>query len=401
MKKINLLIIVSLILFNSCKEETIGQFSIDNVPPKQISDPKVVNFKGGATLTYTLPDDMDLLYVKAVYILPNGEKMEEKASAYTNTITIKGFSKSAKSTIELVTVDRSRNESEPVLVEINPLDSPIFEILAKLRALATFGGIKLNWENLDNEEVIIDVLIMDEDNTYSSIEKFYTSTSGSGAVRNQKPVESHFGIYVSDFYNNHTDTLFLTLTPMEESELDKKLWKPLKLCPNIKVNGYGTTDMKCLWNEVYINTNAYEQMYYLNDGEDGEKAFFTFDLGVSAQLSRFKFWGRTNWYFNLHHPKEFEIWGTNDSISANSDPCSWYGWELLTTGISEKPSGPDPVSSSMLTSEDLALALSGEEFEFPAENPPVRFIRFKKVRSWTDSPSMFISELSFWGKIEK
>lgn len=400
MKKINSIFLLFLIvvLIISCKEDTIGQFPIDNVPPGQVSNPQVSNFRGGSTITYTLPDDLDLLYVKAVYTLPNGTNMEVKTSSYANTLTLKGFGRSTTSTVELISVDRSKNESEPVLVEINPLDSPIFEIFSKLNVIATFGGVKLTWENLYNEDVVIDVLIKDNDEMFTQIERFYTATSGSGAVRNQKPVESVFGIVVSDMYDNHTDTLCLTLTPFEETELDKELWRDMKLCPVIKVNAFGTPNMNVLWNNVYINTNAYEQMYYLNDGEDGEKAFFTFDLGVTAQLSRFKFWGRTKWYFNLHHPKEFEIWGTDDPLIA-ADPCSWYGWKLLTTGISEKPSGPDPVSDNMLTNEDMALALAGEEFEFPAENPPVRFVRFRKIRTWTNSPSLFLTELSFWGKI--
>lgn len=393
-------VIIFVFIINSCKEETLGQYPIENTPPKQVVNPLVANFKGGATITYDLPEDKDLLYVKAIYKIPNGNVKIQKASVYTNSITIKGFAESAEATVELICVDRSQNESAPVKVTIHPLNSPIFDVFASLKVSATFGGLKFAWLNPDNEDLVLDILVKDEDNIYHSIDKFYTSTSGSSSIRNQKPVETNFGIYISDIYGNHTDTLYLTFTPFEETELDKKNWKDMRLCPTIKVNPFGTSDMKCLWNGISVNTNSFEQMYYLNDGE-GEMAFFTFDLGISAQLSRFKFWGRTNWYFNLHHPKEFEIWGTNDPLVANSDACSWDGWSLLMTGISEKPSGPDPVAYANLTSEDMALALAGEEFDFPLEAPVVRFIRFRKKRSWTDSNSMFLTELSFWGKIEK
>lgn len=380
----------------TCKEEPIGQYPVDHVPPQKVSNPVVANLKGGALITYTLPDEKDLLYVKAEYTLPNGQKKEMRTSSFTNSIRIVGFSRSVKAEVRLICVDRSRNESEPVICEIEPLDSPIFDVYNSLNVIASFGGLKLGWENLDKADVVVGVLLKNEENVYEPLDNFYTSVaSGVGTVRGLPDEEQDFGVFVRDIYDNYTDTLFLTLTPWKETELDKKLWRGMTTCSLFTASQWGGA-ITVLWDGVAVAEGT--GTYYLNT-TSSEKIYFTIDLGVTAKFSRFKFWGRKDWYFNLHHPKEFEIWGTSDPVVANGDPCSWDGWELLTSGISEKPSGPDVLANDKLTTEDKALAAAGEEFEFPLEAPPARYIRFRTLRTWTDSQSSFIAELTFWGNI--
>ncbi|MFA7493985.1 MAG: DUF5000 domain-containing lipoprotein, partial [Proteiniphilum sp.] len=230
---------------------------------------------------------------------------------------------------------------------------------------------------------------------FVSIENFYTSVDkGIGAIRGLESEETEFGIFIRDIYNNYTDTLVKTLIPWDESELDKKLWRGMPLCSSFTLSQWGGPITK-LWDGQSIVDNT--DVYYLNTTTI--RIFFTIDLGVNTKLSRFKFWGRNNWYFNLHHPKEIEIWGTDDPVVANGDACSWDGWELLLSCTSEKPSGPEATDFANLSTEDLALARGGEEFEFPLEVPVVRYIRLRTLRTWTDSNSSFIGELTFWGQI--
>lgn len=390
------LMLICSIFLTSCKEDVIGQYPVDSTPPQKISNPIVTNIKGGAIIKYDLPKDKDLLFVKAIYKLPNGTQKETLASAFVNELTVKGFARSTKTNVQLIAVDRSQNESDPVTVEIEPFDSPIFDIYESLSVKAGFGGIKLNWENTTNEEIVVGVLYKNEENSFVPLENFYSSIDlGDVAVRGVESEETEFGIYIRDIFNNYTDTLVLKLTPWEESELDKLLWKAMPLCPSFTVSHFGRA-MPVLWDGITI-TNA-PAVYYVNTASD-RRIFFTIDLGVSTKLSRFKFWGRDFWYFNLHHPKEIEIWGTNDPVVADGDACSWDGWELLLSATSVKPSGPDPIGFDDLTTEDLALAHAGEEFEFPLEAPIVRYVRFRIVRSWTDSNSVFMAEVTFWGQI--
>ena len=398
MKKLNIIwtFILLMVLF-SCGEQPIGQYPTDNVAPQKVANPIVQNIKGGAKITYDLPSEADLLLVKAIFTLPNGKQKVVETSAFTNTIAINGFAKSAKATVQLVSVDKSKNESLPVTVEVEPFDSPIFDVFASLKVIESFGGIKLTWANPEKADIVIGVLYKNADNKYVSLENFYTSVAdGKGAVRGLKPLPTDFGVFVRDIYDNYTDTIFATLTPFEELILDKKLWKGMPLCSSFVISPYGS-GITSMWDNVLGSA-----FYYLNMGTGVNiPIFFTLDLGVNAKFSRFKFWGRTDWYFNLHHPKEFEIWGTSDPIIANGDPCSFTGWKLLTSGVSNKPSGPAVLAADKLTSEDKALAAAGEEYEFPMEAPPARYIRFRTLRTWTDSKSSFVSELTFWGSLVK
>lgn len=143
-KKIFFIFIVAIscssVFLISCKEDIIGQYPVDKIPPGSIENPSVENFPGRSKITYKLPPDDDLLYVKAQYVRPNGKQVEERVSYLNNTIEVKGFGKSKKTTVKLIAVDRSRNESRPVSLEIEPEDSPIYDILKTLKVITSWGG---------------------------------------------------------------------------------------------------------------------------------------------------------------------------------------------------------------------------------------------------------------------
>ena len=103
------------------KEQT--KVPIDNDPtvPGVVTDIKVVNTNGGATLTYSLPDDKNLLYVKAVYETSKGHSQEVKASYYTNSMQLSCFGDTLEHTVSLYAVSKSEVASAPVTVTVNPL----------------------------------------------------------------------------------------------------------------------------------------------------------------------------------------------------------------------------------------------------------------------------------------
>jgi hypothetical protein len=391
-----LLIIIVVFSFAMCKEELIGQYPVDNTPPQPISHPVVTNYSGGARINYQLPDETDLLYVKATYTLPNGEQEEVKASIFTNFLDIKGFGKSTKVSIPLVSVDRSRNESSPVYVEIEPDDSPIYDIYNSMSVVAGFGGIRINWENPLQENIVVEVQKKDTvENTYYNIETFYSSEKEANkAVRGLDAVKSDFFIYVRDVYNNRTDSIYLVLTPWFEQELDKKRFAALPKSSKFTLNAYGNTNMAIMWDGNITPDNA---IYYIQIAD--YPPYFAFDLGVKAKLSRFKLWSRYDYIFRLHSPKDFIIYGTNDSNVANNPESDNSEWILLSQFESYRPSG---LSSDVLpTTEDRAYANLGEEFEFPLEAPEVRYLRFQSILSWSGTYGLFISEMTYWGSPEE
>ena len=103
MKK-HTLIIATLLLTGmwSCKKEDVnGLKENSGAQPGMVSNIAVKNENGAATITYSLPNDEDLLYVKAVYTLANGSKQEVKASYYTNQLRVAGFADTLKHTVNI------------------------------------------------------------------------------------------------------------------------------------------------------------------------------------------------------------------------------------------------------------------------------------------------------------
>ena len=135
-----LFVLLLLTVFSGCKEEYIGQYPVDSVAPKQVSNVQVQNMKGRVVLTYTLPEEDDLLCVTARYVLQNGVKREMSSSAYSNKIELKGFGKGRKYQVELYSIDKSYNESAPCVVEVEPEDSPIYDVFHTLQLFDAFGG---------------------------------------------------------------------------------------------------------------------------------------------------------------------------------------------------------------------------------------------------------------------
>jgi len=391
------LVIISL---TDCKEESIGQFPVDNTAPRPVSDVVVDNIAGGAQIFYQLPEEEDLLYVQAVYALPNGTTGRTKTSVFSNSMLIKGFAKSEKAVVQMVSVDRSRNESTPVRVDIEPLDSPIYEILDSLEVQESFGGFKLTWPNPLKEDIVLGVLKKsDTTNELDYVENVYSSQAFvETAIRGLDSVRATFCFFIRDIYENSTDTLEMSLKPYFEEEIPKTGFSGLRLSSWFKLHSYGGGVDK-MWDGI---TNVNNNVYYIQTGNE-IMPYFTIDLGVKAKLSRFRLWQRRDFLFALHNPRMFEWYGTNDLAVANdAETLGWEdhpAWIRLSACESKRPSGGkegDPV-----TAEDVAYAEAGEEFEFPLDAPAVRYLRFKLISTWSGSSGLHIGELTFWGQIEK
>ena len=160
MKKHLLILILLSLLLTACQEDYIGQYPTDNVAPAAVSNVRVDNQQGKVVLYYDLPDVSDLLGVKAKYVSPTtGEATEAFSSAYVNSLTLNGFGQSSKVKVTLVTLDTSYNESDPVTVEVEPLPSPIYDIVESLSVFESFGGLNIQWENALQEGIALCVLM--------------------------------------------------------------------------------------------------------------------------------------------------------------------------------------------------------------------------------------------------
>lgn len=391
MKNIRYIIFFLILLLCNCKEEYIGQYPVDDIAPQCVLDPVVENGEGKVKITYKLPNETDILYVKAVYKNTMGEMKEVKSSIFKNELEIEGFGKSQKQTVQLITVDRSQNMSLPVSVEIEPFNSPIYKALESLTANASWGGLLMTWDNPLKEQFIIKVNVENEDNEWIDLETFYSKEiAGKAAVRGLDTIPYNLRIFIKDIYENCSDTLGTTIVPLYEIQIPSDKFKVLPLAPGYEFSQWqkGTNP---LWDGIVNSENS---MFYIAHGAMKEP-YFTLDLGDVYKLSRTKLWQRTQYAYTLHNPRYFEFWGTTD-VEAVKDPANWQGWTKLMDCESIKPSGP----GSTVTGEDKTAAMDGEEYEFPTDAISVRYIRFKSLQSWTKTNGICLGELRFWGKLD-
>lgn len=95
---------------NSCEKDAVGQTPTDNIAPGKVTNVQIQSIPGGARITYDLPTDPDLLYVKAIWIV-NGVEKNNTASLNSRTLDVKGFGSTDPQTVRLYSVDRSQNLS--------------------------------------------------------------------------------------------------------------------------------------------------------------------------------------------------------------------------------------------------------------------------------------------------
>ena len=395
-----LFIFCGTLTLTSCQNEYIGQYPTDSTQHKPVSNVRVTNLPGAVELTYSLPDEKDMLYVKATYMKSNGEYAEYKASVFSNNMLLEGFGKSQKTTVRLVSVDKSQNESLPVEVEIEPQDSPIYNIFENLHIEETFGGIRVTWENPLRQEIMVGVLKRsDITGELEYVDNFYsTEHYASNAIRGLDSISADFGVFVRDLHMNYTDTVLVTLTPYYEQEIPKSGFREIPIAPYFAYHR-SQANISTLWDLNYTNTSGYNYLY-MRPGND-LMPYFTLDLGSKVKISRVRHWQRLNQAFQLHNPRRFEWYGTNDkAVAEDVATLGWEdnpAWTKLMTGESVRPSGLD--AGDPITNEDSEYAAAGEDFEFYFDAPAVQYLRFKLVETWGGSDGLFLMELSLWGRV--
>ncbi len=389
MKHFILFLFTSVFLVVSCSEENERNPIIsDSTAPGVVSNIRAEPLPGAVKLTYAMPDDQNLSYIKAECMI-NGVMREVKASTFKNNLTIAGFADSSVYTVNLYSVSRSEVSSNPVSIEVVPLKPPFQTVFEHISLERDWGGASVVYHNPTETDLAISIIYIDSTGYWNSGVTTYTKRKqGSFSIRGFDPEETTFGVYLHDRWSNMTDTIVKNLVPMYEKLLDRTKFREIRL----------PGDVRDAWGWVLPN---------LWDGKTSEPGFhtdvdgvwpqhFTFDLGVEGgvKLSRFKFWQRDGamYRYNDRNIKKFELWG-----SANPNPNGAFdeSWKLLLTGESVKPSG---LPAGQFTDEDLQAIADGDEFQFPLDIPQdVRYIRMKVTETWAKIKCFYVVEVAFYG----
>lgn len=398
MRLIKLLYITLLLIVAGCKRDELNKPVVSNTnPPGLVSGISVVNLNGKATLTYTLPADEDLSYVKAVYETSPGQTREVRASHYVNTLTVDGFGDTLAHTIKLYAVNSSEVASAAVTTTVDPLTPAVDLALRSLQVTATFGGFNLICNNPTLENLAIIPLVdsagkgqwvqtVGMDNVYSN------NPVITSAVRGQPAVERKYAFVVRDRWLNFSDTLYVTLTPIFEQLLPKSDWSNYVL-PNDAgiLNNGGRTDVPYIY-DGDLHPGWPHCLFTLEQA--GSSQMVTLDLGKAHILSRMQvnpYKEVGNNYYVRGNVKDFEIWGSNSpDLDGSLDPS----WTKLTTCHVMKPSGS---AYGTETTADQTLAYNGWQFDFPAGQIAYRYVRIRSLSNWQGSYFINIAEFTLWG----
>jgi hypothetical protein len=392
MKSIKTIIacMLALACFYGCSETELQPIENNSKAPGKVNVTDIENTPGGAVITYILPSDPDLLYVMARYE-EKGISREFKASFYTNKLTIDGLSKEEEYIIELTAVNRSGKSSEIVPVKIYPLTPPVRGVFESLNGAPTFGGIEITYENPSKAFVAIGVLTTDEKGEFYEHDTYYSSEAAAKfSVRGFGDQEREFRLYVKDKWGNVSDTTSFKVMPIRETELDKNLFREMRLKGDADPTAWGG-QLRYIWNGQVME----EEGIHTGNVSTGVPMYSTFDLGVVATLSRFKLWIMMNdkHMYNDVSPRNYEVWGRSEPIDANDDGDFFPHWFKMGEIENIKPSGL-PVGT--LTDDDRAAARRGDELVFNYNEFTTRYIRIRCLRNWSGNTNMCFSEVSFW-----
>lgn len=358
--------------------------------PDAIVEYTVRNLPGAAEIQFKLTDTRTA-YVKAVYTLKEGLKREAKSSKFDNTLVVDGFSEVKDYQVALYAVGKDEKESEPVYVTVKPGIPPFQTVVSELSVAPDWGGGKIKGDNVTSAKLMVGVLKRNrETREWQDVEVFFTeSQKFDFNFRGQSPVETEFGIYTRDRWQNFSDTVSFTFEPWEEIKLPltHQNFKAVSLPGDIAGQaGYGLARIfdgaKFSWADGFysVASNTWPKVV-------------TIDLLKSYQLSRFKYWQNGNLYYQSANAKHIRIWGNS---TLDPDLSTWH---RLGEWDDWRPSKrPATSGNAGITDEDRAAAEAGNDFDFPLGIPGVRYIRIETVSTWEPRTQVYYPELAFWGR---
>ena len=391
MKKL-LLLTILIFAVNSCSKQDDG----DTTPPSVLTIDSVTPTNGGGIISYTLPNDDDILYVRAEYTNSNGVDVSRASSSYNNSIEIDGLNQTTALTITLYVVDQNYNQSAPIYVELVPLDSFIYLVQESIEVNTDLGGFRITWENIQSKTVYVFVHI--NNGTEEEIRILSSNNSSESiAVRGLPSEEITISTRIEDFDENSTTLEEKgTLTPLFEQVIDKSTWT---LVASQSVNGNAWEGASAnFWDDVIDTTNNNSDNSYfmiwrdLNGGSLNWPLDLVIDLNKNVKITRFTVWQRAFWYngpsdvpyyFQEENMKSFNLYASNDA----------QVWEEL----GQFDIGDPRDSEGNIPQSALDSAANGHEFELDEVSESFRYLKFRVTSNYGSEAYVNGSEITIYG----
>lgn len=390
------ILLLAAFAFTACNEEVL-----DTTAPGKVTNISYKPTNGGAILTFTAPDDDDLLYVKAVYTNSLGKEVFKVTSHYGDSIEIDGFKEATPQKVKLYAVDRRNNNSEAAEIEVTPMKSFIYLVQESIQMKEQLGGVRITWENPDQKTVFVYVNFRRAGKTY---ERILSSALSDPVlmIRGLDPEEYSFSVTVEDFNGNKTDKMDVgTYRPLLEQKINKSTWKVLQ---NLSVDGdkYEGT-LVSFWDDV-IDTkeSAADNSYFIINRDDNGGMLkwpldIVVDLNKTVVVNRFVVWQRAFAYVNAEqngvstdycYYKEENL--KSFSVSVSTDKLTWTSLGTFDIGDPRDAAG-------VISPAKYKEAIDGHEFNLESVSQPFRYMKFSVLSNYGSETNVYGSEITLYG----
>ena len=393
-KQLNKAVLFLLFIFAaiiSCSDHE----DLDTSPPGVLSNVSVTPTNGGGIISYTLPSDDDILYVKAVYTNSQGEEVFRVSSKHNTSVEITGLSQLTPVNVKLFVVDLNENVSETVSIDFTPLKSFIFFVQESIQISPDLGGVKITWENIASKTVFVYVHILEG---ADEVIRILSSNNAQESIfiRGLAPSEISISTKVEDFDGNITELEEKgRYTPLFEEKIDKSTWT-LVSGQSINGNAYEGKTVN-FWDDVVdtVETDA-DNSYFIatRDNNGGSLNFpldIVIDLNKNVKIQRFIVWQRAYWYQGggvTYHYQEENIKSFN--LYASSDAQTWNLLGEFDIGDPRNGAGEIPATA-------LQEAIDGHEFSLQNTSEAFRYLKFQITSNYGSTRITVGSEITLFG----
>ena len=384
-----LLMLISIVV--SCESED----KKDTTPPGELTITSTEATYGGAIISYRLPNDDDILYVRADYTNGKGEAVFRTVSKHVNQIEVSGFVVEQDVTVSLTVVDENQNKSKAVEHEIRPLQSFIYLVQESIEIVPDLGGVQVSWENIEEKTVFIYLHIADGDEEETRILSSSNATENI-FVRGLEAKELGFSTKVEDFDGNITSLIDEGYyTPLFEEKINKDTWT---LVSNLSIDGNAYEGATVnFWDDVVdtFETNSDNSYFIINRNDNGGVLRWpldiVIDLNKKVKINRFKVWQRAFWYngpgdqpyyYQSENLRSFDLFVSMDKSE----------WALLGSFQIEEPTNGD-ISQALLDE-----AVAGHNFNLDEISPEFRYLKFSITSNFGSDSFCHGSEISLFGR---
>lgn len=389
-KKITFSILFVTLIFSCSKNE-----NVDTTPPGILSDISVVPTNGGGIISYSLPSDNDISYVRAEYTNSQGEDVFRVSSRYNNSIEINGLNQTTPIQVRLYVVDENENISEEVEIEFTPLESFIYLVQQSIEISPDLGGVKITWENIASKTVFVYVHILNGTNETIRILSS-DNAQESLFIRGLDAVEMTFSTKVEDFDGNITDLQVVgNYTPLFEEKIEKNTWT-LIASQSMNGNAYEGRTVN-FWDDIVdtVETDSDNSYFIATRENNGGSLNFpldiVIDLNKNVKIKRFKIWQRAYWYqgggvtyhYQEENLKSFNLYASNDAQS----------WDLL----GEFDIGDPRDSAGNIPASAFQEAIDGHDFTLDNTSEQFRYLKFSITSNYGSTIITVGSEITLYG----